>query len=284
VSLVDRLPEHLKNRQTAEAVTSPSAILLFGAGAAGGILTGVGLPVAIGIGALAWAVRVGLGLPRRRREPRIDLGSLGQPWRTFVREALDAQKRYGRAIATESPGPLRDRLTEIGERLDAGVQECYRIARRGAALESGLASLDTGVAWTDLMRELESFRIPVPLRERIQKGESIRDRADLAGGLRDAGVSEDGMEMLEALQAQVLSAQRLSSVAQDARQRLQLLDARLDEAVARAVELSLRADDVTALSGLGGDVDSLVGEMESLRLALDEAGDASRGATASGTA
>ena len=80
------------------------------------------------------------------------------------------------------------------------------------------------------------------------------------------------------------SAQRLSVVAQDARSRLELLNARLDEAVARAVELALRAEDATALSGLGGDVDDLVGEMESLRTALDEAGQASRGATATGTA
>jgi len=55
-------------------------------------------------------------------------------------------------------------------------------------------------------------------------------------------------------------------------------------AVARAVELALSAEDATALSGLGGDVDDLVGEMESLRTALDEAGQASRGATATGTA
>jgi len=92
------------------------------------------------------------------------------------------------------------------------------------------------------------------------------------------------LQKLEALQAQVLSAQRLGTVAQDARSRLELLNARLDEAVARAVELSLSAEDAAALTGLGGDVDSLVGEMESLRSALDEVGRAGRGATATGTA
>ena len=52
------------------------------------------------------------------------------------------------------------------------------------------------------------------------------------------------------------------------------LDARLDEAVARAVELSLGAGDAAAAGGLEGDVDRLVEEMEALRLALDDAGPA----------
>ncbi len=45
---------------------------------------------------------------------------------------------------------------------------------------------------------------------------------------------------------------------------------RLDEAVARAVELSLRVDDPVELGGLGDDVDRLVGEMEALRRGIEE--------------
>ena len=52
--------------------------------------------------------------------------------------------------------------------------------------------------------------------------------------------------------------------------RLRLLDARLDEAVTRAIELSVRADNPDELSGLGDDIDALVGDMESLRQGLDE--------------
>jgi hypothetical protein len=63
---------------------------------------------------------------------------------------------------------------------------------------------------------------------------------------------------------------RQIEVARDARDRLRRLDAELDEAVARAVELSLRAADVKALNPLGGDVDTVVGELESLRQALEE--------------
>ena len=284
MSLVDRLPEHLKNRKTAEAVTAPSALLLAGAGTAAGVLAGVALPVAVLIGLGAYGVRVAFGLPRKPRPERIDLAGLSQPWRAYVKDAMDAQRRYARAVSTTETGPLHDRLAEIGARLDAGVRECYRIGRRGAALDTGLAGLQTGVAWADLMHGLDAFRVPGQLRERVQQGESIRDKAALADELRKVGVDEQGLDKLEALQAQVLSAQRLVAVAQDARSRLELLNARLAEAVARAFELSLSAEDATALQGLGGDVDDLVGEMESLRTALDEAGRAGRGATATGTA
>ena len=50
MSVIDRLPEHLKNRKTAEAVTAPSALLLAGAGTAAGVLVGAGLPLAILVG------------------------------------------------------------------------------------------------------------------------------------------------------------------------------------------------------------------------------------------
>jgi hypothetical protein len=284
MGLVDRLPEHLKNRKTAEAVTAPSAVLLAGAGTAVGILIGVGLPLAVVVGLAAYGARVAFGLPRKKRPERIDLAGMSQPWRAYMKDAMEAQRRYARAVATADPGPLRDRLTEIGARLDAGVRECYRIARRGAALETGLSGLQTGVAWSDLMHGLDAFHIPAEVRERVQQGESIRDHPALADELRKHGMDAQALQKLEALQAQVLSAQRLGAVAQDARSRLELLNARLDEAVARAVELSLSAEDATALTGLGGDVDSLVGEMESLRSALDEVGRAGRGATATGTA
>jgi hypothetical protein len=62
----------------------------------------------------------------------------------------------------------------------------------------------------------------------------------------------------------------MASVAQQARDQLRLLDARLDEAVTRAVELSLQTGDDADLTGLGSDVDNLVLDMEALRAALEE--------------
>jgi hypothetical protein len=75
---------------------------------------------------------------------------------------------------------------------------------------------------------------------------------------------------VDALEAQLGTAQRMDGVIVDTRDRLRLLDARLDEAVTRAIELSVRGQRTEELGSLSDDVDSLVGEMESLRQALDE--------------
>jgi hypothetical protein len=72
---------------------------------------------------------------------------------------------------------------------------------------------------------------------------------------------------MQALEAQLQSAGRLEATAVDARDRLRLLDARFDELVARAVEVSVGSGDTTLL---GNDVDELVTELESLRVALEE--------------
>jgi hypothetical protein len=246
VSLLDKVPERFKNRTTAEAIMAPSGILLAGAGAAAAILGGLPLLAAAGIGLAAYGVRVAIGLPRRQGG-KVSPNKLTDPWKRFVREALDARRRYDEACQAASAGPLRDRLVEIGTRLDAAVQEVWRIARRGDALVGGLGRMDTDGA----RRQLAAMQ------------------GSTGNEARDGTVA--------ALEAQLASADRLEAVAIDARDRLQLMDARLDEAVARAVELSLRAEDVGELRGLGNDVDSLVGEMESLRQGLDEAGRAAAG-------
>jgi hypothetical protein len=275
MSAVDKLPEHLKTRKTAEAVLAPSAILLAGAGTAAAVLGGLPLLAAAGVGAIAYGIRVAFGLPRKKRAERIELAGLPEPWRHFVREAVDAQGRYRRAVATAAQGPLRDRLNEIGEGIEQGVHECYRIARRGAALEGGLSALDAGAAEKQLAALINS--LPGPAQEELWRAHGAGK--DIAAAAEKAGLESHQIQTIEALEAQVASAGRLGTVAQDARDRLSLLDARLDEAVARAVELSLRAEDVAELGGLGGDVEDLVNEMESLRVALEEAGRASRGGT-----
>src|SRR5262249_59115843 len=114
MSVIDRLPEHLKNRKTAEAVTAPSALLLAGAGTAAGVLAGAALPVAVLVGLAAYGARVAFGLPRKPRPERIDLAGLRQPWRAYVEDALEAQRRYARARRTTQPGPLHGRLAALG--------------------------------------------------------------------------------------------------------------------------------------------------------------------------
>lgn len=247
MGVVDKLPEQWKTQKTADALMAPSAIVLCGLGAAAAILAGLPLFAVMGVGVIAWLARVATLMPRGRRADRVDAMSLSDPWRGFVREALDAQRRYRKAVSGTSPGPLRDRLVEIGERIDAGVQECWRVARRGNALVDAIGNLDPAAA----RRELEAAKQTEQL---------------------NPGPNQEAT--LKALQAQADSADRLTKVATDAQDKLRLLDARLDEAVARSVELSIRAEDVGELGGLGGDVDTLVSDLETLRVSLDEAGGA----------
>lgn len=273
MGLADRLPEHLRQPETTKAITAPSAFLLAGTGAGAAILGGLPIVAAVGIGVAAYGVRVAVGLPRKPRPERIDLAGLFEPWRHFVREALASQGRYRRAVEAATPGPLRDRLHEIGTRIDAGVRECYRIARRGVALERGLRAVEAGGADRQLTALIDT--LPPELQPELRRAHGA-GRGITAAAER-AGVDSHQVQTIRALEAQLGSASRLGVVAREARDQVSLLNARLDEAVARAVELSLRAQDVAELSGVGGDVEALVHEMELLRAALEEADTAGRG-------
>lgn len=232
--------------QTARAITSPAAVLTAAVGASAGILLGAPLVAAAVVGLAAHAGVVALKMPRSPRQERVDPRQLREPWRRFVAEALDAQRRFEGAVRTARSGPLRDRLHELAERIEVAVRESWRIARHGEELELA-------------MKQLEPLNV---VASRLASVE-----ADLAGERR-------GDERLEqtaaALRSQIASSERIGNVIRDTRDRLRLLDARLDESVARAVELSLQAGDGGDLGGLTSDVEVLVSEMESLRQALEE--------------
>jgi hypothetical protein len=252
------LPEHLKSRRTADAVMAPSAIVAAGAGASLAILVGAPLLACAAVGAVAYGALVALRLPRRPRPLKgIDPMALSDPWRRYVREALRARRRFDEVVRAARSGPVRERLGEIGGRIDAAVQECWRVARHGDALDEGVQSLDLH----DVTSRLDQIRATRPA---------------------SPGAAESFDRTVEALEAQLASGQRLAQVSSDARARLEVLDARLDEAVARAVELSLSAGDVSDLSGLGADVDQLVDDMEALRQGVEEAGRAARGGSTAG--
>ncbi len=240
------LKDRLLTRRGAEALMAPSAILTGGAIAAVGIAVGAPIVAAAAAGAAAYAAWVYRRLPASVRpapaRSEIDLGRLRDPWRHYVQEALDAQTRYLRAVAGTDQGPIRDRLADIGQRIDDGVRECWRIALRGQELERAL-------------REL------VPVDQVQQRIAELRSRPP--------SPSTEGL--VEALQSQADSYRRIAATAADARQRLEILEARLDEAVARAVELSLQTADSGELGGLHADVQAVVGEMEALRRGLEEA-------------
>lgn len=225
----------------ARAIMSPLGIVLFGVGTAGAILVGAPFVAAAGVGVAAWAGRVLAAVPRDARPDRVQPFSLAEPWRSYVVEAQDAKARFDRVVADVHAGPLRDRLAGLAGRLDDGVQESWRIATRGNDISAALSRLDTVTPAAELA--------------------SIRH--DLAGRPPTAATAKT----IEALEAQLASARRLQAVANDARDRLRLLDARFDELVARATEVSVGAADSDLL---GADVDDLVTELEALRMALEE--------------
>jgi hypothetical protein len=227
----------------------PTAILAAGAGAAVGILIGQGIIGAVTLAVLAWVVAVAVPVGRRhaaRRGPGvIDPFSLREPWRQAVQEALQAQSRFRQATTGVAAGPLRDRLTSIGAQLERGVLEAGQVARRGQQLQDVRRQIDTAAILSQL--------------ERIE--------ADAAQGW----AAGSGLERTaDALRSQLATAERLDGVLEETRIRLGLLDARLDEAVARSLELSVRSGDVAELGGVDTDVGEVIEEMEALRLALDE--------------
>jgi hypothetical protein len=203
----------------------------------------------VAVGALGAAAYAGVVLLRMPRNPRagdadIDPRRLRDPWRSHVREALQAEQRFADAVGATHEGPLRDRLEDMAQRVADAVQEAWRIANRGQQLESALGQLD-------------------PVDELERQLVAARDREGVAASLR----------------SQIDTYRRIEATAIDARERLRLLDVRLDETVARAVEVGLRAGDPVEVGLLDDDVESLVTEMEALRRGLDEtAGQAVRGA------
>jgi hypothetical protein len=251
------LPDRYKSRVTAEALMSPSAIVLAGAGAAAAILGGLPLVAAAGVGAAAWAARVAFALPKRKRVTRVNPKDLAEPWRGFVQDAVAAQSRFDRTVERMRPGPLQDRLRAVGSRISDGVNECWGIACQGNELQSAYRQLDVQSVEAEL-KQLEA-------EKRTSKGDP------------DHATSID--RAVTAVRSQLSSARRIGDVASDARDRLRVLNAQLDEAVARAVELSVHADSVGDVAPLGDDVDSIVGELEALRQGLEETGGAARGAT-----
>ena len=249
--MIERLPERVRTPAVARAITSPSAMLLAGAGMSAAILGGLPIAAAAVIGGLAWAARVAFAVPRRPAGERIDAFRVGEPWRGFVIDAQQAQARFERTVSRMRSGPLRERLNDVGRRLAEGVTESWRIARQGDALQGAYHQLD--------VRQVEMELAEIRGERRASRDDEARDGA---------------LERTEtALEAQLASAERIRDVARDAADRLRVLNAQLDEAVARAVELSVRGADAD-ISPLTNDVDNIVGELEALRQGLEETGGA----------
>ena len=239
------LRDRLFTPKVVEAAASPLGIGLFGGGAAVAILAGLPIVAAAGVGLGAWGVRVAAAA-RSRRSPasssKVEPFTLSDPWRQYVIDAQVAKKRFDSVVNGMSAGPTRDRLDAMDDRLGDGINESWKIAKRGHEIMQALRVMTT----TDAERELAE------LTSRTSQ---------------NAPPTEAEADLLEALQSQVDAANRLRATEQSAHDRLKVLDARFDELVARAIEVSVGAGDSELL---GHDVNGLVTELEALRMAIDE--------------
>lgn len=179
---------------------------------------------------------------RRPQQERIDPFGVGEPWRLHVRRALQAQARYDQAVGSLPAGSLRERLEEVGRRVEEATQQCWRVARRGDALEAAVSGLDVA---------------------------GLRERLAAHTGSAVPAVGEEN-PVVASLEAQLVTAERLQAAAADARMGLGLLEARLDEAVATAVSLSALAADPVDAGTLGADLELVVEDLAALRSALEE--------------
>jgi hypothetical protein len=222
---------------TARAIMSWRLLL----GAATGVVTWlVGLPVvaAAGIGLAVYAASVLVAMPKAPKPAAIDPFAVGEPWRHFVKDAQRARQQLQATIGDTPAGPLRDRLASIAQRLDTGLQQGWLIAKRGNEIDATLRRLD-----------------PTRLRSRRSTLEARPDRTPELDGA------------LASVDSQLATADRLRELSASTADRLRLSQARLDELVARAAEVSIGAANTDAYAG---DVDDLVLELESLRQAVQE--------------
>lgn len=232
----------------ARAMTSPLAIVLAGAGASAGIVAGSGgVPSVIGgvLGAVAaWGLRVGLAISRGESSDRVDTSGLDEPWRHLTEDALAARRQFYETVGRTKPGPMRDRLDSLGRRIDASTTEIREVARAGHELSIAARRIDVEVAQRDI--------------ERVTAKQSVSE------------LSATTQATVRSLEAQIATAARLRTTIVQTNDRLELLNARLDEAVAGGIELSVgsfRPDEFTSVEQM---VDSIADELEAVRSALDD--------------
>ncbi|NND74266.1 MAG: hypothetical protein HKN44_04600 [Ilumatobacter sp.] len=225
--------------QTAKAILSWRIVL--GVGATAALLAfGLAWPVAAATGVVAYGGSVLAAMPRGPRRPRIDPFTVQEPWRQFVHAAQRAASRLHQTVDAATDGPLKARVAGIVDKLDHGLDETWRIARRGHELDEVVNRLDP----TALRSKLES------LQQRTHEDDS----AELAAAIAS-------------VEGQLAGTERLKQQSTRAANTLRLTQTRLDELVARAAEITVGAGDTDAYEH---DVEDLVVELEALRLAVEE--------------
>jgi len=183
----------------------------------------------------------------RRRRPApspidvVDPAAVPAACRPAVERSLRSRAQFAELVATLRDGPLQDRMGALGAQLDAGVLAVWRTASQAGAIDRVTAALDPD-------------RITAELKQ-----------------ARRAGAPD---EVVAALQERFASTQRLLNSRDELGDRLDVLEARLDTAVARAAELALTssASAATEIDALERDLGTVVVELDALAAATAELG------------
>ena len=129
-----------------------SGILPLGAGASIGILAGGGRARRRRArGCSGGRGRVVAAIPRAPADARIDPFTLAEPWRRYVTDALQARHAV-RGVGRRAPARARCRTgcARSRSRVDTGVQEVWRIARRGHDLVDARRRVDPDAIRRDI--------------------------------------------------------------------------------------------------------------------------------------
>jgi hypothetical protein len=169
----------------------------------------------------------------------VDPASLPASTRRPVERALASHRQFGELVAAIPDGPLQARLRTLGERLDSGVLAVWRTAQQLRSIDAVTATLDP-------------------------------DR--ITAELKQARRADAPPEVVTALQERFASTQRLLNSRDELHGRLDVLEARLDTAVARAAELALTSGSAAAaqIDALDRDLGDVVTELDALALATSE--------------
>lgn len=178
---------------------------------------------------------------KRKTTPSVtaaDLAPLPARWQSFVADAVEVRRRWHDVVSGLREGPVRDRLVELGDKIDAGVLAVHATASRAADAERIAATLDA---------------------ERVTE--------DYKRAKRDPTVDP---AMLDALTVRFTSVQRVLNALDDVDRQLRLLDVRLGAVVARGAEVALTAGQGS--EELGAELDAVVAELGALQSSLDSLG------------
>lgn len=232
------MPPSSPTRSTvALSMISPITVLLVAGTVAIALAADLAWWVAVLLAMTVWVSKALLSSRLARfaasRSPRIDPFALREPWRLYVKDALGSQRRFDSALDSVAAGPLRDRLAEINKRVERGVIECWEVAKKGQQLADA------------------------------------RRAIDISSARRSAAKIDSHPALLEAAASEIAAHERLRTREDEVKVSLEVLDARLQEAVARASEMATRTMATDDLDSITDAIDGVVGDLESLRLGLD---------------